>query len=406
VVAAVAAAAAEGHRLRPVGSGHSFTPIARPESRQIELSGLVGPVAVDRAARLVTVPGGMPLRTLNRLLAAHHLALPNLGDIDAQTIAGAISTGTHGTGARFGGLASFVEALTLVDGRGAVIRCSATDDPDVFAAARVGLGALGIIVDVTLRCVEAFTLRADERPAAVEEVLPRIDELVAGNDHVDLYWFPYTDRLQVKRNNRVPADDRPLSRLRGWWDDELLANTGYSALCRLGRAAPRLVPAINAFSARALTPRTYTGRSDTVFCTARRVRFVEMEYGVPREAFTEAFTALRRIVASSPCRIVFPVEIRFVAADDSWLAHSYGRDTAYIAIHQYVGMPYRPYFDAFEQVATALGGRPHWGKMHSRTADSLRPAYPRFDDFLAVRDRLDPHRVFANAHLDQVLGTS
>ncbi|MGC5017124.1 D-arabinono-1,4-lactone oxidase [Micromonospora sp. DT47] len=402
VVEAVRDAAAGGERIRVVGNGHSFTPIALPAGRRMELADLDTGVRV--AGHSVTVPAGTTLRALNELLAAHGLALPNLGDIDAQTVAGAISTGTHGTGAGYGCLSTFVEALTLVTGTGEVLRCSADEHPDVFAAARVGLGALGVLVEVTLRCVDAFVLRAHERPAPLSAVLAELPTLAEAHDHVEFYWFPYTDRVQVKTNDRVPADDRPLPRWRGWLDDDFLANTVFASACRLGRAVPALAPGISAVSARALTERTYTGRSDRVFCTPRRVRFVEMEYALPRAALPSALDALRRIVDGLPFKVLFPVEVRFTAADDIWLSHGYGRDSAYLAVHQYVGMPYEPYFRAVEEMATALGGRPHWGKLHYRDAESLAPVYPRFADFLAVRDRLDPDRLFTNDHLDRILG--
>ncbi|MFC4020971.1 D-arabinono-1,4-lactone oxidase [Micromonospora sp. GCM10011542] len=404
VAEAVRTTGAAGGRIRVAGSGHSFTGIALADDRRMELSELDTDIRVDTERRLVTVPAGMTLRALNDLLARHGLALPNLGDIDAQTVAGAISTGTHGTGAAYGCLSTFVEALTLVTGTGEVLHCSADEHPDVFAAARVSLGALGVLVEVTLRCVDAFVLHAHERPAALDDVLGELPTLVEAHDHVEFYWFPYTSRLQVKTNDRVPADDRPLSRLRGWLDDDFLSNTVFAGACRLGRAVPALAPKISAVSARALTERRYTGRSDQVFCTPRRVRFVEMEYGLPRAALPEALAALRRIVDGLPFKVLFPVEVRFTAADDIWLSHGYGRDSAYIAVHQYVGMPYEPYFRAFEEVAAGLGGRPHWGKLHYRDAESLATAYPRFTNFGTVRDHLDPNRLFTNPHLTRILG--
>jgi len=401
----IRALAEAGRRVKAVGSGHSFTAIARADDVLIDLSRMSGVVAVDRAAKQVTVQAGMPLCALNDLLTHHGLALPNLGDIDAQTIAGAISTGTHGTGAAFGCLSTFITGLTLVTAAGEVIRCSADERPEVFAAARVGLGALGVLTEVTLSCVDAFVLRAEERPAPLAEVLADLPELIGQNDHFEFFWFPYTDRAQTKCNNRVPADDAPLPRWRGWLDDDFLNNTAFAGVCRLGRAVPSTVPTINAISARALSTRVYTARSDRVFCTPRRVRFVEMEYGLPRAALPEAFAALRRIVDGLPFKVQFPVEVRFCAADDIWLSHGYGRESAYVAIHQYTGAPYEPYFRAFDEVCASLGGRPHWGKMHYRDAASLRPVYPRFDDFLAVRDALDPGRTFANAYTEQVLGS-
>ena len=400
----VRSAAETGERIRPVGSGHSFTPVAVGDGRRMDLTRLAIDVRVDVDRRLVTVPAGMTLRGLNALLADHHLALPNLGDIDAQTVAGAISTGTHGTGAAYGGLATFVEALTLVTGTGEVLHCSAEEQPEIFDAARIALGALGVLVEVTLRCVDAFVLRAHERPASLDAVLAELPGLVDAHDHVEFFWFPYTTRVQLKVNDRVGVDDRPLPRWRSWLDDDFLANTVFAGACRLGRAVPALAPGISSLSVRALSERVYTGRSDAVFCTPRRVRFLEMEYALPREALPDALDALRRIVDGLPFKVLFPVEVRFTAADPIWLSHSYGRESAYVALHQFVGMPYEPYFRAFEKVATELGGRPHWGKLHWRDAASLAPAYPRWHDFQRIRTRLDPHHTLATPHLTTLLG--
>jgi L-gulono-1,4-lactone dehydrogenase len=404
VVDAIRSAATDGLTVKPIGAGHSFTAAAVTDGVRLDLGALAEFVSIDRAQNRVTVQAGMRLHTLNDILAANDMAMPNLGDIDVQTVSGAISTGTHGTGARLGCLATFVVGLTIVTGTGEIITASATENPEIFQAARVGVGALGVLTEVTLQCTDAFTLRADDRPARIADVFAHLDEHVAANDHFEMYWFPYTDRLQLKLNNRVPAHDQPLSRFRGWLDDDFLSNTVFGGVCRLGRAVPPLVPAISRLAARALSARVYTGRSDRVFCTPRRVRFTEMEYGLPRAALPEAFAALRGIVDKMPFKIAFPVEMRFSAADDIWLSHGYGRENAYIAIHQYVGMPYEPYMRAFEKVATELGGRPHWGKLNWRDADSLRPVYPRFDDFRAVRDRLDPQRTFANAYTSRIFG--
>jgi FAD-linked oxidoreductase len=400
VAALVKEASVTGHKVKAVGSGHSFTDIAVADDRRLLLHRLNDLISIEND--LVTVQAGMPLHRLNRLLAENGLAMPNLGDIDQQTVAGAISTGTHGSGQAHSTLASCVEAVTLVTGTGAVQRIDASSP--LFPAARLGIGALGVLVEVTLRCVPAFTLLADERPMPLTEVLAGLTEGIATNDHYEFYWYPYTDRAQLKRNNKVPESDRPLSPFRGWLDDELLANTVFEGACRLGRAVPAVVPKISAVAARALTARTYTERSDRVFCTPRRVRFTEMEYEIPRECVGEALAALPRIIEKLPFKVQFPVEVRFTGPDDVWLSHGYGRDSAYIAVHQFSGSPYEPYFRAFEAVCAPMGGRPHWGKMHYRDAESLRTAYPKFDDFLAVRDQLDPNRTFTNPYLNRVLG--
>jgi L-gulono-1,4-lactone dehydrogenase len=404
VAAVLAEARAAGQAVKPVGSGHSFNDVAATGGVRMHLDRLAVPPSVDRWRRRATVPAGMTLRALNTLLAAHGLALPNLGDIDAQTVSGALATGTHGTGAGHGCLATFVESLELVTAAGDVVTCSATRRPDVFAAARVGLGAIGVVTAVTLRCDDAFVLCAEERPMPLADTLAAFGDFAAGNDHFEFYWMPYTDRTLVKRNNRVRVDSRPRGRLKAWWENDFLQNVGVGAVCRAARAVPSLTPRLARLMAGLFSPVTYTNRSDRIFTTPRRVHFVEMEYGLPRAAVGDALAALRHIVDGLPFCVILPAEVRVVAPDDIWLSHGHGRDSVYIAIHQYVGMPYEPYFRAFEHACAALDGRPHWGKLHYRDAASLRPAYPRFDDFLAVRDALDPDRVFANAYTDRVLG--
>jgi FAD-linked oxidoreductase len=404
VVDAVRTASAQGQTVKPVGSGHSFTPAAVTNGVRLDLSALSGLVSLSRASKLIRVKAGTQLSVLNTELARQGLAMPNLGDIDVQTVSGALATGTHGTGKGYGCLSTFVVELELVTGSGEVLRCSREQNPDVFMAALVGVGAVGVVTEVTLRGVDAFVLHADERPTPLANVLAGLDDHVQGNDHFEFYWMPYTDKTLTKANNWVPTDHMPRSRFNTWLNDDLLENTALGAVCRVSRAVPAWTPGLLRTTATAFSRREYTERSDLVFTSPRRVRFVEMEYGLPRAALPEAFAELRRIIDRLPIKISLPVEVRFTAADDIWLSHGYGRDNAYIAIHQFVGMPYEPYFRAFDQVCTALGGRPHWGKMHYREAASLRPAYPRFDDFLAVRDKLDPYRVFANDYTRQVLG--
>jgi FAD-linked oxidoreductase len=404
--AAVKDAAAAGLPVRALGSGHSFTPAAATSGLALDLSLWTGVTAADTRTGLVTVRSGTTLRALNAALAEFGLALVNLGDIDAQTISGALATGTHGTGARLGGLATQVEVLDLVLADGSLVSCSASARPELFAAARVGLGALGVVTAVTLRCVPSFTLAADERPMPVEQVIEEFGALAAANDHFEFYWFPYGRQALVKRNNRVPAGPAaaPMPGWRRFWEFEVMENAGFGTLCRLGRAAPRLIPALNRFSSVALSPRSYTDASYRVFVTPRRVHFVESEYAVPRESLPGVLAELRRVVPRLADPVMFPVEVRVAAADDIWLSTAYGRDSAYIAIHQYAGLPYRAYFDLFESVVAPVAGRPHWGKLHSLDAGRLGPLYPRFEDFRRVRAEVDPEGRFGNAYLGRVLG--
>jgi L-gulonolactone oxidase len=299
-----------------------------------------------------------------------------------------------------------VRALDLVLADGSTLTCSAEDNPDVFAAARVGLGALGVIATVTLQCEPAFALAAAEGPATLDEVLAALDENVLGNDHFEFYWFPHTRRVLTKRNNRVlPGTElRPVGRFRHWLDDEFLANRVFDGVNRLTTRRPALIPRLNGIAARMLSARDYIDRSHRVFASMRTVRFREMEYAVPRAAVPQVLAGIERYLATSGEQVGFPVEVRFAAADDIWLSTAYERETGYIAVHQYHQREHEPYFRAVEAIAKDVGGRPHWGKLHYRDADSLRAAYSRFDDFLAVRDKLDPQRVFGNEYLAQVLG--
>lgn len=400
----VAEAAERGRTVKPVGAGHSFTPIAATDGIQVRLDAMAGLHRVDPQTRLVTVGGGTRLADLNLLLAGHGLALPNLGDIDKQTVAGAISTGTHGSGNRLGGLATQVRGLTLITGDGSVLRCSADTAPQLVAAASVGLGALGVIAEVTLQAVPAFLLRADEGSTTLPEVLDHWDAWSSENDHLDLHWFPHTDWVLTKRNNRNDGPPRPRSTLRYLVDDELVANGVLGLINEMGTRRPGWQPRINQLAGQALSPRTFTDHSAAVFVSPRRVRFVECEYAIPRASLVPVITELRRWIDSSGERVGIPVEIRSAAADDLWLSTGYRRENAYVAVHHYWRKDPTRYFAAFEAIVAEHGGRPHWGKMHTLGADRLRELYPRFDDFLAVRDRLDPHRVFANPYLDRVLG--
>ncbi|GAA3860488.1 D-arabinono-1,4-lactone oxidase [Saccharothrix violaceirubra] len=398
----IAAAVTSAPAVRPRGSGHSFTDIAVAPGVALDLDRWTGVVEVS--GTLATVRSGTTLRTLGAALDTVGLALENLGDIDAQTVAGALSTGTHGTGARFGGLATQVVALELVLADGSHVRCSAAENPALFDAARIGLGALGVITTVTLRCVPAFTLHAREYPDRLDAVLDGFDHLTATEDHVEFHWFPHGDRVLVKRNNRVDGPPAPLSAARRFYEYEVVENGAFGLICGIARHLPRTTRPLGRLCGVLLSGRDYRDVSHRVFVTPRRVRFVESEYAVPRESLHDVLRELRTAVDRLDHGVIVPVEVRVAAGDDIWLSTAYGRDTAYVAVHQALGMPYRRYFEAFAKIAGAVGGRPHWGKLHGLTAPDLRERYPRFDDFRRVRAEVDPGGRFGNAYLDRVLG--
>lgn len=404
----VGRASDQGEHVKAVGAGHSFTGAAVTDGTLISLDRMSGLVSVERspAGARATVQAGTRLRDLSDLLWAQDLAVPNLGDIDVQSVAGAISTGTHGTGTAFRGLAAAVCRATIVLADGRIVDCSPEHEAGLFEAARLGLGALGVLATVTLDCVPAFRLRAEEAPSSLRATLDALDELRDGVDHFEFYWFPHTDGVLVKRNTRLPGAEpvQPVGRVRTLLDDELLSNGAFALFQQIGTRAPATIPALNLVASRALSPRTFVDRSYRVFASERRVRFREMEYAIPVDHLPEVLREIDAWLQRNDVRIGFPVEVRFSRADDVWLSTAHGRDTAYVAVHQYHRRDHGPYFDGVEPILRAAQGRPHWGKLHSLTAGDLRALYPRFDDFLAVRDRVDPHRTFTNPYLHRVLG--
>lgn len=406
VVDAIVRARADGLPVKPIGSGHSFTGIAVAPGVQLDLTDLAGLTAVDTTTGLVTLAAGTRLRDASALLHEHGLAFENLGDIDAQSISGAVSTGTHGTGRVFGGLATHLRSVTLATADGRLLSISVTENAGLWPAVRLGLGALGVLVDLTVQTVPTFVLAADEHPEPLDAVLDDWPNRSAQADHVEFYWFPHTRLALTRSNTRLPADAlrTPVGPVKRWVDDELLGNGLYELLCRIGSIAPGTIPAVNRLASGVAFTRQAADYSHRVFASERRVRFREMEYAVPLDAVAPVMRELDRVIAANGWRVSFPVEVRAAAADDVWTSTAYGRESSYIAVHRYHREDARDYFAAAERIFRAHDGRPHWGKLHTRTAADLRPAYPRFDDFLAVRDQLDPDRVFANPYLERVLG--
>ncbi len=410
IAAALERAAAYGHRVRVAGAGHSFSDIALTDGRLLKLDRMNRLLDVDRASGLVRVQGGITIHALNARLAAVGLALENLGDIDVQSIAGAISTATHGTGASLRNIPSQVAALTLVLADGSTLHCSAQDDPELLRAARVGLGALGVVAEVTLRCVPAFRLRGLDAPAPLEQTLERFEELSLANDHFEFYVFPHTRTALTRTNNRTEEPARPRGRATAYANDVLLTNHAFGLFCRLGRRMPAQIPRINRLVTRLASTSRHVDRSDRIFASPRLVRFTEMEYALAREHTVEAVRRVLELVEGGRrggrvrFPVPFPIEVRTVADDDALISTAAGRDSGYVAVHMFEGMAWEPYFRAVEAIMDELGGRPHWGKRHFQTAATLRPRYPEWERFQAIRRRLDPEGRFANDYTDRVLG--
>ena len=372
----------------------------------LELDDLQGLVSVDEQSGRATLLAGTRLHRIPGLLAPYGLAMENLGDIDRQSISGAISTGTHGTGSRFRGIAAQVVGVTLITAAGEFLHVDETRNAELLPAVALGLGALGVLVEVTLQCVPAFVMHAVDAPAPLDVVLESLHERVAAADHFEFYWFPHTDVALTKTTQRLPesAVRHPLPPVGKWIDETLLSNGVYRVVCAAGTVAPAITRPFNRLAVRLTGDREYTDLSHRVLTQTRTVRFREMEYALPQDRVVPAFREVKALVEKRGWRIEFPVEVRFAAADDRWLSTAYERDSAYIAVHRYWRHDPSEYFEAVERIMLAHGGRPHWGKLHTLDAERLRERHPRFDDFVALRDRMDPERRFSNRYLERVLG--
>jgi FAD-linked oxidoreductase len=403
LAAAVVAAARAGRTVSVAGAGHSFTETAMTVGTMLDVGALSGVLDADPASGLVRVGAGTVLAELNEELHRLGLAMENLGDIDRQTVAGAISTGTHGTGAKLRNISAQVEAVELVTADGKVRELDG-GAPDLLRAARVGIGALGAISALTLRCIPAFTLLRVDTPQPREEVLGSFDERADANEHFELFTFPYADSALVLERNRAEGPPRPRGRVAAYLNDIVLENWALEALSVAGKLVPGAIPRLSRLAAALASGGRTVDRSDRVFASERRVRFTEMEYGVPREHGPQAVRRVIEWVRANRYPVFFPIEMRVAAGDDALLSPSHARDTAYIAVHQYRGMEWRPYFEAVEGIMADYGGRPHWGKRHFQVAETLAPLYPEWSRFQAARDELDPDRVFGNEYATRVLG--
>jgi L-gulono-1,4-lactone dehydrogenase len=402
VAASVRRARDRGLAVKVAGAGHSFTEAALTDGVMLVLDRLTRFIDADRSSGLVKVEAGISLRELNRRLDELGLAMENLGDIDVQTLAGAISTATHGTGAAYRNISAQVEAIELVDGAGEVREL--TGDDDLLRAARVGLGALGAITAVTLRTLPAFTIRRVDEPRPLAELLASLEELGERNEHFEFFVFPYAETALAIERNRTPEAPRRRGRLTAWANDILLENHTLAVMARTGRRVPAQNRRLAALATRLLSRTERVVRSHEAFASERRVRFTEMEYALPREHGGEAVRRVLELIAARQVAVFFPIEFRLAAPDDAFLSPAHQRPTAYVAVHQFERMPWRDYFEAVEEIMRGYGGRPHWGKRHFQTAATLSELYPRWDDFQRARAELDPAAAFRNAYTDRVLG--
>jgi FAD-linked oxidoreductase len=370
--------------VRVVGSGHSFTPLCATDGLLISLDGLQGVVAVEPAAGEATVWAGTKLYALGDPLWAHGLALANMGDIDRQALAGAISTGTHGTGRTLGSLSTQVVGLRLVSALGEVVECSPTHQPEIFKAAQVSLGSLGVITQVTLRLLPAYFLHERTWVVSFDECLTELEQHIQANRHFEFFWVPQEDLCAMKTLNPVvlSADEQiDLPLYKGQMTND-------QSLGRLARYVRQ----------------EQVDRSYRIFPSERTLKFNEMEFAVPAANGPDCLCELRQLMRTRHRDVAWPIEYRTLAADDLWLSPAYGRETVTISIHQAAELPYQDFFADAEAICRNHDGRPHWGKIHTYTAQELARRYPQWENFQRTRQQLDSAGRFLNSHLRIIFG--
>ena len=384
--------------VRIIGSGHSWTNLIDTQDILISLDEYQGIVSLDKANYTAVVKAGTKLKLLGELLHEQELAMENMGDINVQSIAGALSTGTHGTGVTFKTLANQMLEITLVNGKGETVVCSEQQNRDLFKAAQISLGALGIITKIKLKLVPTFKLKYVSVKSTLDDALKNLDKYKAENRNFEFYWFPFTKTVQLKFVNETSEAVKNVGFAKKF-NDVVMENGVFGVLSRMSRAMPKFAPRVSKLSAWGISEGTYINHSHLIFATQRLVRFNEMEYNIPQENFTTIIKEIEACINTHQFKVHFPIECRWVKADDILISPASGRDSAYIAVHMYKGMEYKPYFEAIEAIFKKYGGRPHYGKMNTLNHNDFAELYPNWQKFNGIRQEMDPEGLFLNKYL-------
>lgn len=397
--------AIEKSTIRTVGSGHSFTGLVSTDGTIISLDLYQGLESVDKENCEATVLAGTKLKILGEILLSNGLAQKNLGDIDVQSVAGAAGTGTHGTGPTFGSVSSQILEITLITASAEVLVCSETKNREIFKAAQVSLGALGIVTKIKLQLVPAYKLKYERAKSTFDDCLNNLEKYNKENRNFEFYWFPHTNGVQLKTLN-ITEEEPTKSSFMKYFNDMILENGAFKVLSELCRLFPSLCKTVSKISAAGVSTGIDVNYSNKIYATPRLVKFQEMEYNLPVEKGIEVLKEMRDSINKNKFRVHFPIEVRFVKGDDMYLSPAYQRDSIYIAVHMYKGMEYKTYFDAMETIFKKYNGRPHWGKMHTRTANELSQLYPMWNKFQEIRNQLDPNGLFMNDYLKKLMVSS
>lgn len=390
-------------KIRAIGSGHSFTPVCATDDITISLDNMQN-ISRIGDSNIAYAQGGTKLYKLGAGLENLGLAQENLGDINKQSVAGALSTGTHGTGTRFGSISSQIEEVTFVNGKGEIHTVTYESDPDLFRSLQVSVGTLGIITGLKLRCIPAYNLHLKKKKEKLTDVLANLEKHNAENRNFEFYWLPHTEYTQTKYSNTIEQKGKETSAAVAWFNEVFLENYMLEVICKIAKAIPSLNPAMSKLTAAFIGNEEKIKASHEVFATVRKVKFTEMEYSVPMEHYQTVMQELLRAFEKNKYAINFPIENRFVMEDEPYLSTSYGRKSAYIACHAYKGVDNTKYFRDLEEIFQHYGGRPHWGKMHTCDANYLSKQYAKWDVFQKIREEQDPNQIFTNPHIQKIFG--
>lgn len=382
--------------IRAVGARHSFSPLAKTDEILLNLDQFKGVVAFDQEKTQCTVRAGTRLYDLGEYLTPINQALINQGDIDQQSLAGAISTGTHGTGIDLPCISAFVEGFELLTAAGELLQCDAQQNTEIFQAGRVALGSLGILTQITLQNRPQYKLKEQIRLCSLKNIFTHIDQWKHQHRHIEFWAFLHADQVMLKTLDKTEDDIQP--RQESWPPEDALLT-----LCsELTRLLPKTNPYLQKLLGVFVKPTCYVDWSSRIFPTPRQTKFNEMEYQLPVEQGLQCLEEVLATLRKHKVPMFFPIEFRYVKGDEIWLSPFYQRDSVSISIHQFYKQDYHAIFDLVEPILQKYQGRPHWGKLHSMSAASLRELYPKWDDFMVLRQQLDPQQKWLNAYLKEL----
>jgi FAD-linked oxidoreductase len=393
--AELAVAIRGAHIVRAVGAGHSFMPLVQSDGVILCLEDMAGTMTVAPDRKTARIPAGWSIKRLTAALWDEGLALANQGDVNPQSLAGAMGTGTHGTGRDLGNLSTFARGFRLIGADGEAVWCDATTSPDLFQAQRLSLGLFGIATEILVEVVPAFHLaeRIEKRPWG--EIRERFDELVEQERHIEFWLFPHVDSVILKTLRPCDPCDPPAS-------TSDVEEATFRHLLNLGAWVPPLIPTLQRVMMRTNMDGRRRGPAHAIFPSDRTIRFEEMEYEMPRAVGLETLDEVVAWIRRKRLPVAFPFEFRVVAADDIWMSPMNNGPVAAISMHQYAKMPWRGLFADAEAIFREHGGRPHWAKRHTLTRADVDLFYPMAERYREVRRSVDPAGKFLNRHMTEL----